>query len=438
MDNLKNYVEISFANSRLTKLFKEHITSVHPEHVKRYNFANNKISEIEDHAFDKCTVLEVLDMRKNKLTTIDSGWFQGLWDSLLSLELSDNEIATIPERAFSHLNTLQYLNLDGNPIVTLNEQTFYSLSFLRELSLDYTQISEVSESVFTNLTTPNLETLSIRKSKMERLPLLRDLKNLNQVDFSGNDNVQSVQKNTFAKVPSITKVSLDFMRNLQTIEECAFCGLTDLKFILISDSPRLTRIPKSAFDIGLGYGTNLDTVDFANNSLTSLHPKMFPWRSVKNIKLEGNKWNCSCEIAWMIERSINIIDNPKCASPSVLKLSPIKNVTKISFGTNCVKRASYRAPKVFIAMTIMLVISGGVLICWYVWSNRKQEGGIGQIFKTNPLVKQPYAYRNLAMHQEDSEQIVPVHGVQPGDQEDEDDAPYPPFDKNHINKASLV
>jgi Leucine-rich repeat (LRR) protein len=412
-----------------------HIRLLHPEHVKRYNFANNKISDIEKHAFDQCTVLEELDLRKNKLTEIGVEWFQGLWDTLLTLEMSDNQISSISDRQFTHLNKLKFLNLDNNPIVTLTSETFNGLSFLQKLSLDGTQISEISSSVFTTLTTPRLTNLSVRRSKMQHLPMLKNLPCLQKVDFSRNDFIESVHTKQFADVPNVTEISLDFMKKLKMIEDCAFCGLSDLKFILISDSPQLTEIPKSAFDIGLGYGTSLDVVDFSNNSLTSLHPKMFPWKTVQSIVLQGNKWNCSCEIAWMTDRSITITDNPKCSTPSNLRNVFIKNVTKSGFGDNCVRRGPYRTPKIFIAMTIMLVMSGVVLISWYIFSSRKQEGGISQIFRTNPSVKQPYAYRNLAMHQEDSEQIVQSKVL---DQEEEDDAPYPPFDKDHSNKASLV
>jgi len=428
------YVEISFAGSKLTKLVKDHLCLVYQqEHLKQYNFANNQIAEIEEHAFDKCTALKTLNLSKNKLTSIDSEWFQGLWAYLEDLNLHDNQISTISDRAFTHLNNLRYLNLDNNPITKLTDQTFYGLSKLEVLSLDGTQIAEIDSSIFTSKTTPSLETLSVQRSKMEHLPKLKDLKYLKQVDFNRNEFIEAVHTKQFADVPSVTNISLDYMKKLKVIEDCAFCGLTDLKFILISDSPKLTEIPESAFDIGLAYGTVLDVVDFSNNSLKTLHPKMFPWKSIKTINLAGNRWNCSCDIAWMTHPAVIIKDSPKCFSPPELASYEIRNVTKNQF--DCKTRTSYRTPRIFIAMTIMLVISGGVLITWYIWSSRKTEGGMSLIFKTNPLVKQPYAYRNLAMHQEDGEQIVQNKALDP---DEEDDAPYPPFDKEHNNKAALV
>lgn len=123
----------------------------------------------------------------------------------------------------------------------------------------------------------------------------------------------------------------------------------------------------------------------------------------------------------------------RCYTPANLRGSVIKNVPKSSFG-DCKIIIAYQTPKIFIAMTMILLISGTVLIAWYIWSSRKHEGGISNIFKTNPLSKQPYAYRNLAMNQEDTEHVIPNRHVD----EEEDDAPYPAFDKDNSTKASLV
>jgi len=297
-------------------------------------------------------------------------------------------------------------------------------------------VKEVDDQAFQLNNTPSLQTLSLRRTSLAHLPILKNMKYLNKVEFDRNENVETVHDHTFGDVPTVADISLDFMLNLKTIEKCAFCGLYNLAFIRISDSPKLTSIPNGAFDLGFGYQSSLKTVDFSNNSLTTLDQKMLPWKTVSSLYLAGNKWNCSCDLVWITDLSGAFKDEPKCYYPESLNGTLLSALNKTAFSA-CRRPSNYRTPKIFIAMTIMLLLSGIVLISWYIWTSRKPEGvrSIGQMFKTNPLVKQPYAYRNLAMHQEDGEQVIGNKSVEP---DEEDDAPYPPFDKDQGNKASLV
>lgn len=121
----------------------------------------------------------------------------------------------------------------------------------------------------------------------------------------------------------------------------------------------------------------------------------------------------------------------RCSTPSNLRGYVIRNLPKASFG-NC--NSYYHVSKLFVALAMLLVILGTMLITWYIWSSRKKEPGVGHtVFFIKPLSTQPYAYRNLAMNQEETEQVAPNKYVD----YDEDDAPYPPFD-NSNTKGHLV
>lgn len=101
-------------------------------------------------------------------------------------------------------------------------------------------------------------------------------------------------------------------------------------------------------------------------------------------------------------------------------------MTKTTF-PNCRNRLVFATPKIFIAMTFMLLLSATVLITWYIWTSRKDKGGF---FRTTS--KPAYAYKNLAMNQEEVEQQQNNrHNEQHN--EDDDDAPYPPFESNKTN-----
>jgi len=410
---------------------------LHPDHVTNLNFAQNRISVIEDHAFDKHTKLAVLLLGRNLLETVGQEWFNGLGLTLENLDLSWNKITSIPDGAFKSLTVLQYLNLDGNRVKTISDNTFDGLYMLRSLSIDYNPLSRADGSEFCHL--KRLETISIEYTQIEHLPVFRsNMTSLKQVMLNGNMN-KNLHSNAFAQVPTVEQISLDKMPLLETIEECAFCNLPNLTFLLLSDSPKIRSIDERAFDPGFGFTTPMVTLDFSNNSLTSLSPSLVHWKSVGSIYLAGNRWNCSCSIRWMTEPSLKIVDIPNCYYPQSLKDQPITKLDQSMF-VRCARKMSYATPKLFIAMTIILLIAGTVLISWYVWSSRRGDGRLSNPFRSsanNGVPKPPYAYKNLAMNPDETEQVVTVHNGHRPDQEDEDDAPYPAFDQKNA-KAGLV
>ncbi|XP_014435787.2 toll-like receptor 5 [Pelodiscus sinensis] len=78
--------------------------------------------------------LMILNLSRNNLQTLPEGLFQGLV-SLQALDLSGNLIALLPDRSFQDLHSLQVLGLQSNHLMTLSPSVFEPLHALAFLNL---------------------------------------------------------------------------------------------------------------------------------------------------------------------------------------------------------------------------------------------------------------------------------------------------------------
>lgn len=83
------------------------------------------------HHLDRLTFL---NLSRNNLQTLPEGLFQGLV-SLQALDLSGNLMAMLPDGLFQDLRSLQMLGLQGNPLVTLSPSVLQPLQALAFLNL---------------------------------------------------------------------------------------------------------------------------------------------------------------------------------------------------------------------------------------------------------------------------------------------------------------
>ncbi|KAM4694285.1 nephrocan-like [Discoglossus pictus] len=102
------------------------------QNLKHLFLDNNVVSRLEDGAFQWCAFLSNLAMEQNLLTSIP----QELPSTLTRLDLKGNKIAGIGERDFKNMKLLQVLNLRNNRISSLDHQVFEYLPRLRHLYLD--------------------------------------------------------------------------------------------------------------------------------------------------------------------------------------------------------------------------------------------------------------------------------------------------------------
>ncbi|KAM4698062.1 leucine-rich repeat-containing protein 3-like [Rhinophrynus dorsalis] len=98
----------------------------------------NKIHQVPNNAFKDLSYLQELDLSRNSIEVIDLAAFKGVAEGLRLLDLSGNQIQSIPKEALANLRAK--IRLSNNPWhcdCTLQE-------VLRELKLDPDTVNDIS------------------------------------------------------------------------------------------------------------------------------------------------------------------------------------------------------------------------------------------------------------------------------------------------------
>jgi len=114
--------------------------------------------------------------------------------SLTQLNLSQNYITKIWQKAFYSLVDLEVLDLSGNSITTVDSQTFYNNTGLVSLSLARNSITDIQQSTFqTNIQLNNL-CMSGNKITSLHADLFKNSEKLKWVELADNMITESIRQ----------------------------------------------------------------------------------------------------------------------------------------------------------------------------------------------------------------------------------------------------
>ena len=174
---------------------------------------------------------------------------------------------------------------------------------------------------------PNLKTFSAASTDIQVLkrPFRTVLPNLEFLDFCGGQ-IKRVENCAFCKFPNLKKISFFDNSDLTWIHENAFGNLLPNTWLSYSSTPK-----------------GLELFNIENCSIAVLPEFLLDWSTLKHIELGGNKFQCNCSNAWLIEdiqhRTPAFADNLKrslvrghkselkCHGPEHLKGQLLKDVS---------------------------------------------------------------------------------------------------------------
>ena len=202
------------------------------------NLSGNQLTTLPTGVFDGLTRLGQLDLGHNQLTALPEGVFNGL-TSVDAISLDDNQLAALPEGAFAGLRNLKILSLHNNRLTALREDVFTVLSNLWCVTLWSNQLATLPAGVFNVPSLYDSLTLNLSNNRLAALPA---------GVFSG-----------------VTVKSLDLSNNmLTTLTPGVFSGLTVYGYVILSNN-RLAALPAGVFNGLRAYGLVL-----SNNQLATL------------------------------------------------------------------------------------------------------------------------------------------------------------------------
>ncbi|XP_049447211.1 transforming growth factor beta activator LRRC32 isoform X1 [Epinephelus fuscoguttatus] len=309
------------------------------DHLTELDLSKNSITCITD--FNLCN-LKVLNLSKNSMELFQSTTSTHPY-KLLTLDLSENKMPYFP--LLPRNNVLEYLDVSRNHLQSVNvtgdpeKQTNVYFSRLRYLDMSYNQLKSIPESFFycmASLEVLNVSNNCISSFSITNEGLLQTVKIINlsynslQSLIFGENALQSLEKlflngndlttldhQIFQRLPSIRHLQLQ-QNNLQICSSdqnyqdppacVSFSSLRNLQFLYLSEN-NLRTLPANAFantplkllDLSLNPGLDMDKDSLSGlehslvhlllreNNISSLNTDLSSLRSLKHIDLSTNQ-----------------------------------------------------------------------------------------------------------------------------------------------------
>ena len=167
----------------------------------------------------------------------------------------------------------------------------------------------------------------VTSNEPQLLTIFSGLPSLKTISVVKNINLEMIPINTFSDLPQLMVINLT-SNSIKGIEQRAFGirirSAIDPKNVNYSELGAAGSLPQ------------LTVLDLSHNSLQSL-PRQdileLTNASLRYLYLEGNPWNCSCEMAWMVELNTSILAGPPgvCHYPSLLRGTALQQLSPKHF-----------------------------------------------------------------------------------------------------------
>lgn len=229
---------ISFVDCNFRKLPEESLSRF--GNVKTLDIQDLNLSVLPRGLLYVSSKLEEVFASNNQFHEIPANSFS---NSLITANLSNNQIQNIDSHAFDGLSQLLILDLSSNPITNLKVETFVSVPNVKVLNLKNTNLTTIVLGTFAFQ--EKLVSLNLSWNKFKEFdfalfaPILRYLDSL---DLYGNQ-INVIHHFRNALVPKLT--SLDIRNNpFNCTYLLQFLGTVDWKNVSIPTSPSGTDIKK--------------------------------------------------------------------------------------------------------------------------------------------------------------------------------------------------
>ncbi|XP_017785904.1 PREDICTED: chaoptin [Nicrophorus vespilloides] len=255
------------------------------ERVTNLVISKNLIRELPPATFQYFQQLEHLDLTRNSLMTLNSDTFEGLENSLLSLKVAQNAITNLAGPPLA-LVKLMSLDLSDNQLADLARNSFTLLPNLRKLNLSRnSRLSSIPPTLLHKL--DNLEVIDLSHINLKSLSTDLLAKNLLIKEIYLNDNdLSEITDGTFVNLRNLTRIDLSD-NSIANIRPGAFVNAMNLKELYLQGN-QLAVFRGEFFNTGTG----LEILDVSNNLLNYVYPSSFRIHPrLKKIVAGNNKFN---------------------------------------------------------------------------------------------------------------------------------------------------
>ncbi|CAF0863276.1 unnamed protein product, partial [Brachionus calyciflorus] len=163
--------------------------------LSQLDLRNNKIQNLSENIFKSCKKLKILNLSNNMLSNLDASLFE-FSTSLEEIDCSKNFIEKLDANLFKNLINLKKINFCKNKIIALGEGIFDSNRLLTEILISNNSIVDLPKGLFKNLDFLNIINLSNNRIEILDADLFEHNIQLNQIQISYN-RIQNLDSNIF-------------------------------------------------------------------------------------------------------------------------------------------------------------------------------------------------------------------------------------------------
>ena len=226
--------------------------------------------------------IKTLILKYNDFHSVDASFH--FYPELTLVDLSSNELVSVPDRAFASQRRLQELRLGGNKISELTEKTFSGLSRLQSLDLSHNFLERLENRVFKPLR--SVKELNLESNRISEV---------DQRAFAGCSTLVSLNlgDNLLSKVPT------DAFSHLTHLAELRLAG-NSLRVITDSSLPSLPSLAllslagnliEKIHDRGFTRVASVSRLDLHDNALYQVPtPALQAFSSLHSLSLGQNKF----------------------------------------------------------------------------------------------------------------------------------------------------
>ncbi|XP_014468508.1 PREDICTED: chaoptin [Dinoponera quadriceps] len=329
------------------------------DNLEELHLDGNNLSAVPAASLKGPRAIKVLSLAENNIGSLPRGAFTSLGESLLRLDLSNNELSHMEDGALSGAQHLLFFNISRNSLNRFNSDVFKGAFSLLQLDLSANFLREFPTDALRHLV--ELKFLNISNNLITEIEQthLSGLTELQVLDLSRN-NIGRLGVNTFSNLSVLTRLDLS-LNALRTIEESSFEGLTKLKWLSLQDN-NILLVPSAALTrlLSLAHlhvqfnriaalptelirvtSTNLVTLGLTRNLVRDIPPRLFyNFENLISIELSGNLLSVISPNTFTgLEDTLLNLDVSYNRLTAITEL-PLRNLLSLNLAGNQLKRVS--------------------------------------------------------------------------------------------------
>lgn len=257
------------------------------------NISSNNLHSLPRMSFDGYSRLHYLYLQENEISAISPGVLDNVRNTLVRVYITNNNLREIEAGTFTNM-TLGYLYLSYNQISRIDPEAFEGMVSLQKLDLGSNRLPSLEYAIFNHM--PNLLQLNLR-----------------------NNMIVSVDISFISKLPLFQKI---FLQNNSISDLTGHLQMKQTSLVLINLSQnRLQTFHCSIMSNFL----SLSDVYLADNSLRTLEGCNA--QQISTLAVSENPFYCNCSLrplsTWL-QRNPNAT-SPNCSSPEGLRGTPVRD-----------------------------------------------------------------------------------------------------------------